>query len=300
MGIFSRKDEAPAEQEARAEAQDEPRAAPAPNEGRARLRRIVLGAAVLLTAVVLAAPFFVSDRAIEAEHVAKVSIPPVPAASPQGSAAPAASPSAAAAAPAASPAPAAVVPAAPGGSAPMPAPAAEPPKAPAAAPAAASPKPQAMSAEEAARLRAKEDAAAKARAKEIAARNAKAKAEIDKAAKAQKKAADDELAAAIQARSAKEAAKKDSAAEAKKAADAKAAGRWVLPVGSFSSPEAAQKVVANARANGVSLSVSTVKTSKGTLSRVSAGPFSSKAEAETAEARLAMAGIRTGALRQVK
>ena len=295
MGIFSGKGEGPAETDVRDEPAQQPQQDAAPGAGRTRLRRVVLGAAVLLTAVVVAAPFFVSDRALEAENVAKTSIPPVPAAPVQASVP---STVASAVAQAASPA-ASVVPAAPGGSPPMPA--ADPelqkaPPAPAAASRSGLPQPADLTAEEAARIRAKEDAAAKARAKEIAARNAKAKAEIDKKAKAQKKAADDELAAAIQARNAKEPAKKEAAPEAKKPA----AGRWTLPVGSFSSAEAARKVVANARANGVALSVSTVKTDKGTLSRVSAGPFSSRAEAEQAEARLAMAGIRTGAIRQLK
>ena len=93
--------------------------------------------------------------------------------------------------------------------------------------------------------------------------------------------------------------KRQEAAAKKAAADA-SQQRWVIPVGAFSDPAAAKKVVANGRANGVSLSTSSVKSGSTTLTRVIAGPFKTRDQAEAAEAKLAMAGIRTGGVHQAK
>lgn len=250
--------------------------APAPSASRVRLRRTAIGAAVLLSAFVIAAPFFVSERAIEAETGAKTEIPAVPEASVQ---APAEAAAPKAAAPEAAP-----IPAAPSGAEPM----KEPPIA---------------SAEDAAKAKAKADAEAKARAEAIAAENARAKAEAEKKAKEGKKAAEDQLADAIRSRSKQEADKKPKKAEPAKdqKKDAAAGGSWTIPIGAFADADAAKKIVATARANGVAVSSVAVKDKAGkSLTRVTAGPFKSKAEASSAEAKLAMAGIKAGAPRQAK
>ena len=49
--------------------------------GGVRLRRIAVGAAVILSAIVIAGPFVVSERAVKAESPAKTEIPSPPAAS---------------------------------------------------------------------------------------------------------------------------------------------------------------------------------------------------------------------------
>ena len=137
------------------------------------------------------------------------------------------------------------------------------------------------------------DNAAKARMKAAQEENVRQKAEIEKKAKAAKAARDDQLQAAIAQQQKKEAAAKKAAADASQQ-------RWVIPVGAFSDPAAAKKVVANGRANGVSLSTSSVKSGSTTLTRVIAGPFKTRDQAEAAEAKLAMAGIRTGGVHQAK
>ena len=137
------------------------------------------------------------------------------------------------------------------------------------------------------------DNAAKARMKAAQEENARQKAEIEKKAKAAKAARDDQLQAAIAQQQKKEAAAKKASADASQQ-------RWVIPVGAFSDPAAAKKVVANGRANGVSLSTSSVKSGSTTLTRVTAGPFKTRDQAEAAEAKLAMAGIRTGGVHQAK
>lgn len=260
----------------------EPAPAPAPSASRVRLRRTAIGAAVLLSAFVIAAPFFVSERAIEAETGAKTEIPAVPEASAQAlaeAAAPAEAPAEKAAAPEAAP-----IPAAPSGAEPM----KEPPIA---------------SAEDAAKAKAKADAEAKARAEAIAAENARAKAEAEKKAKEGRKAAEDQLADAIRSRSKQEADKKQKKAEPAKdqKKDAASGGAWTIPIGAFADAGTAKKIVSTARANGVAVSSAAVKDKAGkTLTRVTAGPFNSKAEASSAEAKLAMAGIKAGAPRQAK
>lgn len=263
--------------------------------GWSRLQRIAVGAAVLLSAFVIAAPFFVSDRAIEAETAAKTEIPPAPSADPTAGNAGGAQPGAADVS--------STVPAAAAGDASAAMPAQS--SATSAGSASGNTVPAApaadtipvRSAEDAAKLKAQADAAAASRAAAIARENAKAKAEIEKKAAAGKQAAEDQLALAIQSEAKKGADKKAAAKDAKKDA---ASGAWVVPIGAFSDPAAANKVAATARKNGVSVSVSQVKTNKGTLTRVMAGPFKSRGEAEVAEGRLAMAGIRAGAVRQTK
>lgn len=264
--------------------------------GWSRLQRIAVGAAVLLSAFVIAAPFFVSDRAIEAETAAKTEIPPAPSADPTAGNAGGAQPGAADVS--------STVPAAAAGDASAAMPAQS--SATSAGSASGNTVPAApaadtipvRSAEDAAKLKAQADAAAASRAAAIARENAKAKAEIEKKAAAGKQAAEDQLALAIQSEAKKGADKKAVAKDTKK--DTAAAGSWIVPIGAFSDAAAAGKVAATARKNGVSVSVSQVKTSKGTLTRVTAGPFKSRGEAEVAEGRLAMAGIRAGAVRQAK
>lgn len=263
----------------------------APRVGWSRLQRIAVGAAVLLSAFVIAAPFFVSDRAIEAETAAKTEIPPAPSGDQASGDSGAAQPGAADVSSA--------VPAAPAGDASSAMPVQS------SATAAGNTVPAApsidtapvRSAEDAEKLKAQTDAAAASRSAAIARENAKAKAEIEKKAAAGKQAAEDQLALAIQSEAKKGADKKAAAKDAKKDA---ASGAWIVPIGAFSDAAAANKVAATARKNGVSVSVSQVKTNKGTLTRVTAGPFKSRGEAEVAEGRLAMAGIRAGAVRQAK
>ncbi|MCG5030393.1 SPOR domain-containing protein [Mesosutterella sp. OilRF-GAM-744-9] len=266
---------------------------PQDSDFQVRLRRIAIGAAVLLSALVIAGPFFVSHRAVEAESPAKTEIPPAPS--------PAASvPSEASAV---VKAPETSVPAAPSGAQPMADSdqgASRQAQAPAAQPAQAQPDmkdSKIASAEDAARAKAKADAEAKARAAEIAKQNERAKAALDKKAKEAKKQSEDQLAAAIQ----RESGRKGAAADAKASKDQKAAGGvWTMPLGAFSDPAAAKKVAATARANGVPVAVSTAKSGGKALTRVTAGPFKTRDQAAAAEGRLAMAGIRAGAPRQSK
>ncbi|MCI6529508.1 MAG: SPOR domain-containing protein [Mesosutterella sp.] len=266
---------------------------PQDSDFQVRLRRIAIGAAVLLSALVIAGPFFVSHRAVEAESPVKTEIPPAPS--------PAASvPSEASAV---VKAPETSVPAAPSGAQPMADSdqgASRQAQAPAAQPAQAQPDmkdSKIASAEDAARAKAKADAEAKARAAEIAKQNERAKAALDKKAKEAKKQSEDQLAAAIQ----RESGRKGAAADAKASKDQKAAGGvWTMPLGAFSDPAAAKKVAATARANGVPVAVSTAKSGGKALTRVTAGPFKTRDQAAAAEGRLAMAGIRAGAPRQSK
>ena len=243
-----------------------------------RLRRIAVGAAVLLSAFVIAAPFFVSERAIEAETAAKTEIPAEPAAA-EASAPlePAASAQAAeSGASSASSAPN-DVPAAPSADV---APIGQP----------------ITSKSEAEAQKAQADAAAASRAAAIAADNQKAKAAIEKKAAEGRKAADDQLALAIKSEARKGPEKKPAEQPERK----DAAGAWLVPVGAFSDAAAASRIAATARSNGVPVSVSRVTTPKGALSRITAGPFKSREQAEAAEGRLAMAGIKAGAPRQAK
>lgn len=266
---------------------------PQDSDFQVRLRRIAIGAAVLLSALVIAGPFFVSHRAVEAESPAKTEIPPAPS--------PAASvPSEASAV---VKAPETSVPAAPSGAQPMADSdqgASRQAQAPAAQPAQTQPDmkdSKIASAEDAAHAKAKADAEAKARAAEIAKQNERAKAALDKKAKEAKKQSEDQLAAAIQ----RESGRKGAAADAKASKDQKAAGGvWTMPLGAFSDPAAAKKVAATARANGVPVAVSTAKSGGKALTRVTAGPFKTRDQAAAAEGRLAMAGIRAGAPRQSK
>ena len=266
---------------------------PQDSDFQVRLRRTAIGAAVLLSALVIAGPFFVSHRAVEAESPAKTEIPPAPS--------PAASvPSEASAV---VKAPETSVPAAPSGAQPMADSdqgASRQAQAPAAQPAPTQPDmkdSKIASAEDAARAKAKADAEAKARAAEIAKQNERAKAALDKKAKEAKKQSDDQLAAAIQ----RESGRKGAAADAKASKDQKAAGGvWTMPLGAFSDPAAAKKGAATARANGVPVAVSTAKSGGKALTRVTAGPFKTRDQAAAAEGRLAMAGIRAGAPRQSK
>lgn len=294
FGFWKKKDEGSEDEKRRTKPAREVKS-PQDSDFQVRLRRIAIGAAVLLSALVIAGPFFVSHRAVEAESPAKTEIPPAPS--------PAASvPSEASAM---VKAPETSVPAAPSGAQPMadsdqgasrqaqaPAPAAQP--------AQAQPDmkdPKIASAEDAARAKAKADAEAKARAAEIAKQNERAKAALDKKAKEAKKQSEDQLAAAIQ----RESGRKGAAADAKASKDQKAAGGvWTMPLGAFSDPAAATKVAATARANGVPVAVSTAKSGGKALTRVTAGPFKTREQAAAAEGRLAMAGIRAGAPRQSK
>ena len=57
--------------------------------GGVRLRRIAVGAAVILSAIVIAGPFVVSERAVKAESPAKTEIPSPPAVSQAAQAQPA-------------------------------------------------------------------------------------------------------------------------------------------------------------------------------------------------------------------
>ena len=248
-----------------------------------RLRRIAVGAAVLLSAFVIAAPFFVSERAIEAETAAKTEIPAEPAAA-EASAPLESAASAQAAESGASSASSAPndVPAAPSADV---APIGQP----------------ITSKSEAEAQKAQADAAAASRAAAIAADNQKAKAAIEKKAAEGRKAADDQLALAIKSEARKGPEKKpaDKAGRKEEGKEA-ASGAWVVPVGAFSDAGVASRIAATARGNGVPVSVSQVKTAKGALSRITAGPFKSREQAEAAEGRLAMAGIKAGAPRQAK
>ncbi len=286
MGFWNKKkesapeEEKPEPEEAGGEApQRAPRTRIEDIPGSVRVRRIVIGAAVLLTALVIAGPFVISERAVKAEsEAAKASIPPVPESAQVAASAPVPqAPAAASAQVSGAAAPAAnQVPAAPVAASPL-------PQAPAVAPVPGKAATDAKIAEQ----KAADDAAAKARAKAVAAENTRMKAVAEKKAADAKKAHEDELAAAIKAQQKKDQAKKE------KAADASAPGTWVIPVGTFSKPENAKKAAATARAAGVPVSV----TASG---RVTAGPFKSKAAAEDAEARLAMAGVRSGGVRKAK
>ena len=262
--------------------------------GGVRLRRIAVGAAVILSAIVIAGPFVVSERAVKAESPAKTEISSPPAVSQAAQAQPASAAVATAAMPqltsspaAASPAASATVPAAPGAAQPMAQAAPSTQQAPAAA------VPQSQTQADIAKAKLAADNAAKARMKAAQEENARQRAEIEQKAKAAKAALDDQLQAAIAQQQKKEAAAKKASADASQQ-------RWVIPVGAFSDPAAAKKVVANGRGNGVSLSTSSVKSGSTTLTRVTAGPFKTRDQAEAAEAKLAMAGIRTGGVHQAK
>jgi DedD protein len=68
-------------------------------------------------------------------------------------------------------------------------------------------------------------------------------------------------------------------------------GTFFLQVGAFADAKKADALAARMQEAGVSPVAEAVNTDKGTLTRLRAGPFSAREAAESAQARLAAAGI---------
>lgn len=73
-----------------------------------------------------------------------------------------------------------------------------------------------------------------------------------------------------------------------------ASGDWLVQLGSFSKRENAERLAADLKRKGFSVSVQGGGGSSGTLFRVRAGPEPDKASAEALAARLAAAGFKGG------
>ena len=71
---------------------------------------------------------------------------------------------------------------------------------------------------------------------------------------------------------------------------------WVVTLDAFSDPKNVKQLRAKLSAAGVKSYTERVKTSKGELTRVRAGPFASKEAAEKARAKLDAMGLKTGAV----
>ena len=103
-------------------------------------------------------------------------------------------------------------------------------------------------------------------------------------------------------------AAKSESAQAKKAADARRKAEeqrakaalndqaWVVVLDAFSEKKNVEQLQAKLSAAGVKSYTEPVKTSKGKLTRVRAGPFATKAAAEKAHAKLAAMGLKPGAV----
>ncbi|HEY9103418.1 SPOR domain-containing protein [Chitinimonas sp.] len=84
------------------------------------------------------------------------------------------------------------------------------------------------------------------------------------------------------------------AAEKEKVAatgDDKAQTRFFLALGAFADKDKAEGLIGKAKQAGVSAQTETVKTDKGVLTRLRAGPYPSREAAEKAHAKLASAGV---------
>lgn len=75
------------------------------------------------------------------------------------------------------------------------------------------------------------------------------------------------------------------------ATDDKAQTRFFLALGAFADKDKAEGLVGKAKQAGVSTQTETVKTDKGVLTRLRAGPYPSREAAEKAHAKLASAGV---------
>jgi len=71
---------------------------------------------------------------------------------------------------------------------------------------------------------------------------------------------------------------------------------WAVTLDAFSDPKNAKQLRARLSAAGVKSYTEPVKTSKGELTRVRAGPFASKEAAENARAKLVAMGLKPGAV----
>ncbi|QNM94969.1 SPOR domain-containing protein [Chitinimonas koreensis] len=74
-------------------------------------------------------------------------------------------------------------------------------------------------------------------------------------------------------------------------ADDKPAGKFYLQIGAFADKSKADALIAKARGAGVGLQSETVRTDKGELTRLRAGPYASRELADKAHERLAGVGV---------
>lgn len=95
---------------------------------------------------------------------------------------------------------------------------------------------------------------------------------------------------------AREPAKASSKAEALRAQAALNDQAWVVTLNAFSDKKNVKQLRAKLTAAGVNSYTEPVKTSKGELTRVRAGPFASKEAAEKARAKLEAIGLKPGAV----
>jgi DedD protein len=95
---------------------------------------------------------------------------------------------------------------------------------------------------------------------------------------------------------AREPAKASSKAEALRAQAALNDQAWVVTLNAFSDKKNVKQLRAKLSAAGVNSYTEPVKTSKGELTRVRAGPFASKEAAEKARAKLEAIGLKPGAV----
>ncbi|TBO32861.1 SPOR domain-containing protein [Aquabacterium lacunae] len=137
-----------------------------------------------------------------------------------------------------------------------------------------------------AEAKARAEARAEAKAKEEKAREAKAR---EDKAKAEAKAKADS-----KAKAEKDKAEKDKAAKDGKAADTDT--RYVVQVGAFNDAAAAQAVRQKVEKLGIKTYAQVIDSPQGKKTRVRVGPFTSKAEAEKALAKLKQAGLNAGVL----
>jgi len=93
-----------------------------------------------------------------------------------------------------------------------------------------------------------------------------------------------------------EAAKKADKAEALRAQAALNDQAWIVPLDAFSDMKNVKQLRAKLSAAGVKSYTEPVKTSKGELTRVRAGPFASQSAAEKARAKLSAMGLKPGAV----
>lgn len=95
---------------------------------------------------------------------------------------------------------------------------------------------------------------------------------------------------------AKDAAKAQDKAEAPRAKAAPDGQSWVVALDAFSEEKNVKQLRARLTAAGLKSYTEAVKTSKGELTRVRAGPFASKEAAEKARAKLEAMGLKPGAV----
>lgn len=134
-----------------------------------------------------------------------------------------------------------------------------------------------------------QEAAAKAAAQRLAREQAAAAA----AARAKQAAEEKRKAEQTRKQQAREDNKPANTATRPAAPTAPAAGKGSLMVqaGAFKTPAQAQKVQKQLQSMGLSARISEVKTDKGTLLRVQAGPFADRAAAEAAAAKMKNSGL---------